>query len=200
MLAATAVAVTAVVTAITLALRDDHVMTWINGHEGVAAWVQAIGSVLAILAAITVAAWQSREGRLAILRQLAVARREKIEPLRAMGAIASEAVQEAVNRLKPGTASKDYFSGGYSPILLRDMIEALDKVPLHELGDFDLVRQFTSLRRMIATAKRMLDRMSKEIDVQGISPESIATFTRLADKLVATQAALSTRAEKIETV
>jgi hypothetical protein len=40
-----------------------ELLNWVNHNQGVAAWVQAIGSIVAIVAGILIVQWQNRSAR-----------------------------------------------------------------------------------------------------------------------------------------
>jgi len=48
----------------------DHILSWVESHPGLASWVQAIGSLLAIITAMGGVWWQHRSGKEAHLHQI----------------------------------------------------------------------------------------------------------------------------------
>ncbi|SFV04566.1 hypothetical protein SAMN05216350_12114 [Polaromonas sp. YR568] len=54
---------TGVAIAIAMLAQFEAIVVWTDLHSGFASWVQAIGSVLAILAAAVIAAWQTHQTR-----------------------------------------------------------------------------------------------------------------------------------------
>lgn len=110
-------------------------LTWIEVHDKLAAWVQAVFSVVAIGAAI----WIERASHRRERRVARDARMQKLAVFRNLAAVAMRYVNETASSVL--TAERDRFERR------RDSaITALEAIPLHEITQPELIFQFTEMR------------------------------------------------------
>lgn len=138
-----------VVLAVTMVVILACTYAWPEDRFGMAAWVQAIGSVGAIIGAVLVMKWQSQEA--AQLAQKmddrALARR-----LSAVESIVEHAynLSEVLRvRTQPVNDYHDYFFSNVSPEDIDTALNALSEIPLHTLESFKMVRAVQQIRQKL---------------------------------------------------
>jgi hypothetical protein len=123
------------------------------------AWTQAVGSILAILAAGGAALYQGRTAQ----RQAERARLQSIaDRAAAIAAIAVKA-QDLINGFDASFVkrkSHDYFMSEYSKTSFSHVERALISIPLHELGNYDLVDGIIKLTE----AMSMISEFCQDLD------------------------------------
>lgn len=110
-----------------------------------AAWLQAIGSVLAIVAAIILSWWQHIEARRNANRQQEHARYERIDGLGGL----MESVYSEIYKAHCAAFTSDwrqYISFGADIPRLKRAVEALERAPLHEAGNWRIVQAAIATR------------------------------------------------------
>ena len=121
-------------------------------------WVQAIGSVVAILVAIWVAAWQNDRARDARAAEERASRRKALETVQMLALKATNMIESAANATADPQADayQDYLVLGFNAEVFEDMRGTLERIALHELPDPDAAIALHSLRRaFIETEKEM---------------------------------------------
>lgn len=113
-----------------------------------AAWVQAIGSMGAI-----VGAWRigSRQSQAAFRHALDLREIEQQERLRAIFPIATHAF-ELIGELAD-QPFETYYRKSYSATAFQSCLRAINAIPLHELGRYGLVEGYMSLQSALDDAK-----------------------------------------------
>lgn len=69
---------------IAMLARLEAIVAWTDLHAGLASWVQAVGSVVAIIAAAIIAGWQSRRSERAVTERVRLERAEKFMTVRSI--------------------------------------------------------------------------------------------------------------------
>jgi hypothetical protein len=112
-----------------------------------AAWVQAIGSICAIIAAVLISWAQSRLARESLTRSQLIADKARQSGILAIAEAALEharRIDEAVSRTESGDAVA--LSQVYDQTIIDGIVQALTAVPAQEVGSRDGVMALLSLR------------------------------------------------------
>lgn len=147
------------------------------GHEDAPAWVQAIGSIVAIFAAVAVVQLQhSNERRLDRDRQ----RASEVATLSAAHSvlrIAHAAVAEAATCMSESDAAARYFSDAWADAGFVHIGRVLDGYPVHQVPDGALQVQFLKAARAFSAAESLLGVVSGN-SRWGISDVMVADWRR----------------------
>jgi hypothetical protein len=130
-------------------------LSWAETHEGAAAWVQAIFSVIAIAAAFLISHFQH-------VREVRQARRARIEDrlrtVETIGAIVINAMN-LIEQARKGTDDPgrihDYIKRGYDPSAFDCAETALGEINLASVPDHELVRPIIEIRNLLREAKAL---------------------------------------------
>lgn len=125
------------------------------------AWVQAVGSVAAIIAAIALSWWQQRESSRLQGRQFERARYEKVSGIGGLLESLYGEMWEA-NNAAGGGGWYDYIITKFDRAKFQRAIDALEQAPLHELGNWRIVTTCVAAREASITACRLLERLQDE--------------------------------------
>jgi hypothetical protein len=112
-----------------------------------AAWVQAIGSIIAIVAAIVIGWWQAKVARESLVNAQVIAERARQRGILAIAEAAlehSRRFDEALSQSESGNFIALYEV--YDQSIIDGMVQALSEVPTHEVGSRDAVISLLSLR------------------------------------------------------
>ena len=164
----------------------ESISFWIEHHPGLASWVQAIGSLLALAVAISVARRQGRQSRKLFLDQVnhvaEEARLQRIASLRATVEVA-----EIVARRVIESAMKmpDILIEGSAP-RHRDALEAavlwIAKLPIYELPGALVARDVQNIALAANRMLKVLDRISTEGILSGENYKSLCGLSDTAEK------------------
>jgi hypothetical protein len=128
---------------------------WADTHPGVAAWVQAIFSIIAILIAFYVPYRQHlRDVRLA--RQLRV--EDRLRSMEAAAAIVIHAmnlIEDAWNGTKKPDDTCGYVLMVHEPAAFDFAASALKEINLANVSDWELIRPIIGMRNLLIEAKRL---------------------------------------------
>ncbi|MET3461244.1 hypothetical protein [Variovorax atrisoli] len=117
------------------------------GKSDWAAWVQAVGSIAAIVGAWLIGKSQSKA---AFLHALRLKESERYDRVRAVFPIAERA--HALITALDGEQYDHYYKVRYSDASFRVCIKAIEAIPLHELGNFGLVQGYMEMQQALAAA------------------------------------------------
>ena len=123
-----------------------------------AAWVQAIGSLVAIFAAIALAWWQQRENRLAQIRDAERQRSDKIDGFAAL----VEQIYAELFRAKSAAGGEDWLPfiiSHYQRVRLARYSRSLDSAPICEAGNWRIVSALISVQDSAHQAIVLLNRL-----------------------------------------
>lgn len=142
-----------VVTGMALVAATAALANWLNVTAGIAAWVQAIGSIVAVAAAYAI----SRSGVAAAER---VRREERLQLLRGAEATVSWSAQVLTTFADKAHPSITYdaFERLYRPADFQAALRAIHSIPLSQIADLDLVRDILRLEAVLIDAA---DRLAK---------------------------------------
>lgn len=127
----------------------------------VAAWVQAVGSLVAIGAAIVLAWWQQRENRAAQERQAERQRRDKIDGFAAL----VEQIYRELFKAKCAANSGDWLPfiiSRYNRDRLHRYSTSLDSAPIYEAGNWRIVSALISVQDAAHQAIDLLNRLQDQ--------------------------------------
>ena len=136
----------------------------------IAAWVQAIGSIAAIIAAIGVSWLQQRNANRLHRRQFELARRERVSGI---GGLLEVIYVEllAASSARHGNGWYTYIISQFDRDKFRRAIAALDRAPLHELGNWRLVTACNSAKESAILAAELLSHLQ---DQNRLSPARLS--------------------------
>ncbi|MBC8739381.1 hypothetical protein F6X40_21805 [Paraburkholderia sp. UCT31] len=130
-----------------------YILAWVEAHPGLAAWVQAVGTIIAMFIAIAVPAFQITAAR----RQ---ARRDAAASFRSTAQIALLGlglVQTANKEVQGADGGCKYFASDYRRFHFMQILDLLDRVNTQVLPTPDAVIAFVSARRHIAECVEWID-------------------------------------------
>lgn len=122
-------------------------------NERTAAWVQGIGSILAVGAAAWVAIYQKRNADQQAKLQRLEARVEKLSAIHAIAVATYELIERLEQAFLTDRAG-EYFDEEYSADAFLHAQSALKAIPLHELGSYNMVAGILDLSDALACAIR----------------------------------------------
>ncbi|WP_273823064.1 hypothetical protein [Pseudomonas asplenii] len=160
----------------------EMVSHWIESHPGLASWVQAIGSHVALVVAIGVAWWQGRQSRKLfqdqVDHQAEEARLQRIASLRATVEVAEIVANRVINAARK---MPDIVKEGSAP-RHKDALEAaalwITKLPIYELPGALVARD---VQNIALSANRMLKVLEKLSIEEGLSDENYKALCGLSD-------------------
>lgn len=122
------------------------------------AWVQAIGSVVAIAVAIGLALWQQHENRKAQRLAAARARHDKVS---GVGGLLEGLYGElyAAWNAASGGGWHSFIIAKFDPSRLRRAITALEQAPIYEVGNWPIVTSVSDAREAGVQALALLERL-----------------------------------------
>ncbi|MCD7040050.1 hypothetical protein LRQ11_23615 [Pseudomonas sp. MAFF 311095] len=164
----------------------ESISFWIEHHPGLASWVQAIGSLLALAVAIGVARKQGRQSRKLFRDQVnhasEEARLQRIASLRATVEVAEIVARRVIEVAKK---MPDIIVEGSAP-RHRDALEAavlwIAKLPIYELPGALVARDVQNIALAANRMLKVLDRISTEGILSGENYKSLCGISDSAEK------------------
>jgi hypothetical protein len=138
---------------------------WFDGHAGVAAWVQAIGAIAIVLATSWIAGLSFTEER----RRRREGEQQLWEAVATMSERCIECLYEVVKATEFTPNPRAAFMERYRPSDLNAPMDGLATVPLHQLGDVQMVAAVISLRRVTARVRTELDEFYEHLTTPSVS-------------------------------
>lgn len=135
------------------ALHWINLQAWIEGRPGLAAWVQAIGSLIGIAIAIAVPAWQRHKASQDVRNAVTV----RVENARLLGIKLAGIAVQRLEATRVGLNSRPI--GGSLKLAIRVVeadIEVLEAFNLHDLGTAKQMQSFSLLKSFLRSAVDML--------------------------------------------
>ncbi|MFN7111699.1 MAG: hypothetical protein ACK4M2_08670 [Brevundimonas sp.] len=114
---------------------------WFTTNKDTAGWVQAFGSIAAILATAGVVWWQETRRREDIRIERLRQRTDQLEGLSAMGRRLVKILSEVEN-------SYDYFENRFVDAAFQDISAAFAEVPVHDARSYSVATAVMTLRRI----------------------------------------------------
>lgn len=133
----------------------EVVSCWIEGHPGLASWVQAVGSI----AALGIAIWVASSQRSAQLKTADKIARDKVSALIAVVESASmfATVLSVFIERKPSSFAFKESWKLVNKNWLDSSIHSLSQLPAHEFGRGDLVRGYFGILAGLSEIRRLVD-------------------------------------------
>ncbi|WP_434603611.1 hypothetical protein J3P91_09445 [Pseudomonas sp. Z4-7] len=133
----------------------EVVSCWIEGHPGLASWVQAFGSI----AALGIAIWVASSQRSAQLKTADKIARDKVAALIAVvesASIFATILSVFIERKPSSFAFKESWKL-VNKNWLESSLHSLSQLPAHELGKGDLVRGYFGILAGMTEIRRLVD-------------------------------------------
>ncbi|NWB99602.1 hypothetical protein HX882_27340 [Pseudomonas gingeri] len=164
----------------------EMVSHWIESHPGLASWVQAIGSLLALAVAIGIALRQGRQSRKLFRDQINhaanEARLQRIASLRATVEVAEIVAGRVINT---GRKMPNIILEG-SALLHSDALDAaaiwITKLPIYELPGALVARDVQNIALSANRMLRVLERISSEGCLSEENYKSLCGLSAAAEK------------------
>lgn len=128
----------------------DPMWEWFSKNKDAAGWVQAFGSIAAILATAAVVWWQETRRREDIRVERLQRRTDQLESLVAMATTLVDLLYAVRN-------TYDYFSSEHSSVAFEDIARALGEVPVHEARSHSVAKAEMTLRRISGSVLKSLE-------------------------------------------
>lgn len=148
---------TAVAALVAICAGWSNVILWMNANQALAAWVQAVGAIAAILGAAAVAGWQSAGARRALARQRLEQEQAKLEAVKQIIRRIFIVLNNAMRVIDEGSASLD---------LAIDQIEqvrgVIARLPVFEFPTPELVFLLLRADRDMYYAVKVVERFRLE--------------------------------------
>ncbi|SFB40114.1 hypothetical protein SAMN04515620_1672 [Collimonas sp. OK607] len=138
-----------------------------------AAWVQAVGSVGAIGAAIYVLDRQNKNATKLLQRTEDMSILRKYAGIAALVDHANNLIQESGGRIRPPNDLSRYFFRSHNEAAYSDVKNALLAIPLYDLWSYDMVVGVREMCDVVQAAINTLDQM-------GSSPNALGDYHKVA--------------------
>ena len=170
-------------------MSGEVILSWMDSHPGLASWVQAIGSLAALLVVMGVAWWQGHQSRKLFLDQVdhqaEEARLHRIASLRATAEVAEivakrviDAARKMPDILMEGSAARH-----------RDTLEAaalwIARLPIYELPGALVARDVQNIAVSANRMLKVLDKISIEGHQSDENYKSLCALILVAEKALA---------------
>lgn len=128
-------------------------------NQAIASWVQAVGSIAAIVFASVHASRQAAEAECLVDRQRLQARRDRLASIQAIAKVARDHVEMVAYGLAaaPDGARFNGLVEFFDARLLQESRGALEQIPLHELESVQMVEAMIKLRLALRSAEHGLN-------------------------------------------
>ena len=160
----------------------NDISIWIEGHPGLASWVQAAGAIIGIAVAIFVPWWQHRKDLARDMLQRQTDEEEFLSAVYGIVENAKDLITDGASRLQmpAGPASDGYLSDPKSIDHLVATEEAIKTVPLYRLGNQDRVTAVHTLRMALGDMIRYV-REAKNLGSGATTPALAKAVIALAE-------------------
>jgi hypothetical protein len=141
---------------------------WIENHQGLAAWMQAVGTVAALFIAIGVT---ERQHKLSERARREEAHRQRDDQLLSVVIVASYAadlIKDAATFFRTEEGAKRYFERTYDPHIFQNADRALDQIPLYVIGNGMIIEYLMLLRALLNETKGVIDEAKSRFPDKGL--------------------------------
>ena len=167
-------------------MGSELILSWMDSHPGLASWVQAIGSVAALLVVIGVAWWQGHQSRKLfrdqVNHQAQDARLQRVASLRATTQVAEivakrviEVARKMPDIVMQGSASRHW-----------DALEAaviwIARLPIYELPGALVARDVQNIALSANRMLKVLEKVSNEGLLSDENYKSLCGLSIAAEK------------------
>jgi hypothetical protein len=159
------------------------IFDFFDHHEGTAAWVQAVGAIIIILSTAWIAGQSSREAK----EREHIAKQQLWESIAALARNCLDAIDTILQNdpQSPGSDALGSFLRSHAPSDFDVPTDGLAAVPLHQVGNADLVTAVLRLRGIMGHITRHLDDVRASKGVMGFSPDVVRSLRTPAFNAVA---------------
>ena len=152
------------------------VLGWIECHSGLAAWVQAIGAILALAIAIFVPVWMARNSD-------GLSRPRFLASVASICGEAQECFADAAKNCGSEESGRLFVRSVEAFHRFRIVSAAINAIPVHQLPSYGLTRSVLELQRIVAEGLMQSEAAFNEVEAHGrlVQFEAYAAaFSRLA--------------------
>lgn len=163
------------------------------------AWVQAIGSIAAILVAVGLAGWQHKRSDQLNRQSLRAARFERVAPLRALVDVSAELALAAQTEF-------GWLEEHWEPDFWLRIETELEEVSVMSLGDYTIAKDVLILQRAFSALRWGLEVLFGELQEEmlgegpPVDPDDLEWFTSRRDTVAASAKRISDRLILLEVV
>lgn len=126
--------------------------------DAAASWVQAVGSIAAILGAFEISRRQGAKARQQAIEMVERANRQRIESVRAIVVHAEEQARAMAETIQVMPYEIFKMTMAAPVLTLDEAAAALSAVPLHELGSYEAVSAITGMQKALASMRSAIDK------------------------------------------
>lgn len=132
----------------------------LDKHEGTAAWVQAVGAIIAIAATAWIASRETRETH----KREAIKKQQLWESIATISENGIAAFKKLNDACSPYGDQRAKFIEHYTPSDFDVPIDALASIPLHEIGDTNLITAVVNMRGIMGNVQKKLTDAYRNLD------------------------------------
>jgi hypothetical protein len=172
------------------------VLHWIEAHPGTAAWVQAVGTLIALAIAIAIPVWQAQ-------REARDHRKGVSDSLLAMAAVATRiltAVQHDVKEFDElGMREGKWWVVEMSDDAYERYINCLLQIPLHSMPDDETVRALIDITESAQKCRNLILAAAKPVNekLEHVSSDRMEEIRKFTHLLALSISRLNTHARRI---
>jgi hypothetical protein len=138
--------------------QTTELLGWIESHPGIAAWVQAIGAIVALVVAISVPVWMAR-------RADRLSRKRFLESVTSISNEVLKCLVNAAMKCSAGEGEGLFFVRSVEAFhRFRIVSSAINSIPLHQLPSYEVTQSVLELQAIMAEGLMQLDAAFKEIE------------------------------------
>jgi hypothetical protein len=115
------------------------ILFWIEAHPGLAAWIQALGSILAVLGAYWLGGRQSKAALSNSMRMHDVERDQRRQAIVAIMAATKVYIDGLASIVQNTDSDRRLFGHQYDDQTIVGFIDALSQIPIYEIGSAEAV-------------------------------------------------------------
>lgn len=135
----------------------DLLLAWLERHQGLASWVQAVGVVVSLAGAIFIASSQSRSEAKRARQSKIEAVRQKLDSFLSLAKYAESEITEAVRSFKEeDEVFVEHFKGGIEEKRTVALLGCFENVPFHEMPDQTTAFDAITIYESFATCTQLL--------------------------------------------
>lgn len=134
----------------------DCILFWIEAHPGMAAWIQALGSILAVLGVYWLGGQQSRAALRNSMRMHDVECERRTYAIVAIMAAANVYIDGLPSVVQNTESDKRLFGLRYSDQAISGFIDALSQIPIYEVGSAEAVTDLLYFRKEVVSLREIV--------------------------------------------
>ncbi|WP_036997024.1 hypothetical protein [Metapseudomonas resinovorans] len=152
----------------------EELICWFERHPGTAGWVQAVGSIIALVAVIGVAWWQNQKALRLIMEQRIETNRQLIEAFTAIARTTRShflTILDTINQDSPAA-----FLNSVDIAATDRVIAAVDAFPFQQLPTFNTINGALHISQVTHLLRANLDQMLFAINHGGDLAAHVSEF------------------------